>query len=727
MGRLIERNFPYAHLSVVAEAESWRKEIHRPIYYIHKWWARRLGSVFRGVILGACLDEAADFWGHFYGKNNLSGVVVFDPFMGSGVTIGEAIKLGCEVIGRDINPVSYLACRASFTKYNTDSVIATYREIEKNVSSKLLRYFETRTESGEVATVLYYFLVKMVPCPQCDEDIDLFKSRIFSKNAIPSKDPNAHAICPNCERIDSTRYDSISTTCMHCGAAYNPQSGNIEGSRVQCDKCDHAFRLTDRMAILGHPLKYRRYAKMVLTADGRKQYSSMNAFDRKLEIKILQEYSELNSHFPRTEIKPGYNTNQLLRHSYQNWHELFSDRQLVCIYHLREAIRNIDQRDLKLLFSCLFSGVLEFNNLFASFKGEGTGAVRHMFSNHILKPEMMPIEANLWGTSKSSGSFSTLFNYRIMRALSYKNNPTELLVTNGRNVKMGNINLPVDASISGKFSPVNQSPKTAFLSQGDSSCTEIPDNSVDIVATDPPFFDNIHYSQLADFFYYWLNQTLDYSSEVTTRQDAEVQDTHSAHFTAKLTAVFSECKRVLVDDGILVFTYHHARQEGWSCIHRAIRHAGFVCWKSYPIKSEMSVSLPLGRSKTPIHIDLIFVCRQNSGDNGCADGDFQTCDKFNIDSVLKDARSQVTEMVSAGIDISLGDAKVILMGCVLKEAHRIRNLEMEEEVLSEIEKNLEAYVANVLQAKGERPYKSKLEDQLILFEKIADYLKSGDA
>ena len=51
----------------------------------------------------------------------------------------------------------------------------------------------------------------------------------------------------------------------------------------------------------------------------------------------------------------------------------------------------------------LFSGVLEFNNMFASYKGEGTGAVRHMFSHHILKPERTPIEANVWGTPKSSG------------------------------------------------------------------------------------------------------------------------------------------------------------------------------------------------------------------------------------------------------------------------------------------------------------------------------------
>ena len=48
--RLIESDaFPFDFLSVIAERESWRKEIHRPIYHLHKWWAKRLGSIFPEV------------------------------------------------------------------------------------------------------------------------------------------------------------------------------------------------------------------------------------------------------------------------------------------------------------------------------------------------------------------------------------------------------------------------------------------------------------------------------------------------------------------------------------------------------------------------------------------------------------------------------------------------------------------------------------------------------
>src|SRR5438874_8990598 len=103
--RLIESDlFDFEFISQIAEMESWRKEVFRPIYHVHKWWAQRLGSVFRAIILGAASDAEADLIARFYQPVDLKGLIVYDPFMGSGTTIGEAHKLGCTALGRDINP-----------------------------------------------------------------------------------------------------------------------------------------------------------------------------------------------------------------------------------------------------------------------------------------------------------------------------------------------------------------------------------------------------------------------------------------------------------------------------------------------------------------------------------------------------------------------------------------------------------------------------------------------
>jgi len=107
----LEADFPVAEISALAERESWRKEINRPLYHIHKWWATRLGSVFRGITLGALTKAGSDIWEGFYKTHNLKDKVVLDPFMGSGTTLGEALKLGARAIGCDINPVSTFMVR----------------------------------------------------------------------------------------------------------------------------------------------------------------------------------------------------------------------------------------------------------------------------------------------------------------------------------------------------------------------------------------------------------------------------------------------------------------------------------------------------------------------------------------------------------------------------------------------------------------------------------------
>lgn len=719
MPKLIESDFPFARLSRIAEQESWRKEVYRPVYYLHKWWARRLGSVFRGIILGAQLDDADDFWGRFYGWNDFRHTTIFDPFMGSGVSIGEAIKLGCRAIGRDINPVSVTACRAALNSYDVRAVRKTFASLEESIAPHLRHLFETRLSDGSIATVLYYFIVKFMTCPYCTGEIELFKSRIFSANAVPKKDPSARSICPSCRSIVHTRYNSTSATCETCHTTFNPQEGAVSGAVVYCPSCHRSFRLVESMRNLNGPLPYRRYAKMVLTPAGEKRYEPINDFDKALEIEVAAQCAHLLHELPVVAVEPGYNTNQMLKHNYFYWHQLFTDRQLVCIRRLSDAIRAIENDDLRLLFACLLSGTLEFNNLFASFKGEGTGAVRHMFAHHVLKPELMPIEANIWGTPKSSGAFSCLYQSRVERALQYKEQPTEVVIDSYSGAKSGGFNNPLSAPLTSSYVGFALDRTSVYISHGDSSCTDIPDAAVDLVVTDPPFFDNVHYSQLADFFYYWLNQLLSISERSSTRATGEVQDTDAGLFTTKLTSVFAECRRVLKDEGLFIFTYHHARHDGWTAVHRAIRHAGFVCRQSIPIKSEMAVSVPLQQAKSPIHLDLVLVCRKASQD--ATQG--QPTDALDI--AVSHSAKQVSALSAAGIHVSLSDAKVILMGQLLCQAHTMRCLDAEESFLAQREKDVDAYVEVVLKERGEALYKAPTSEQMVLFEQMAEYMTNN--
>lgn len=250
--RAIEDGFPIGFISRLAEHEFWRKDIYRPPYYIHKWWARRLGSVFRSILISACIGKSQDTTDLFYKSVNFPEITVFDPFMGSGTTIGEAIKLGCRAIGRDINPVSYFLVSTAVQNYERKDVVNTYEKLKSDVGAQIASFYKTDYPSGKEADILYYFWVKTVNCPNCGESIDLFKSRIFSQNATPQKDPSARAVCPNCSKINVVVYDQEKTTCSFCGFSYNPQKGALQEDKVTCPGCQESFKIIDIVKATGN-------------------------------------------------------------------------------------------------------------------------------------------------------------------------------------------------------------------------------------------------------------------------------------------------------------------------------------------------------------------------------------------------------------------------------------------------------------------------------------------
>ncbi len=115
---------------------------------------------------------------------------------------------------------------------------------------------------------------------------------------------------------------------------------------------------------------------------------------------------------------------------------------------------------------------------------------------------------------------------------------------------------------------------------------------MDLVVTDPPFFDNVHYSELADFFFAWqrLGPSPFVNQRSSTRHAEEVQDASAEQFSRKLRAVFGECHRVLSRDGLLIFTYHQSRADGWTSLAEAVVGAGFDVVNAHPLKAEMSVA-----------------------------------------------------------------------------------------------------------------------------------------
>ena len=146
--RAIEESFPIVEINRLAVPE---RNAFKPIYQMHKWFARRASCVFRAILLGAMKPAGADIMAEFYKDHtddpDTNGVRILDPFMGGGTTVVEALRLGCHVTGVDLNPVAWFIVKTEAEPVDIDKLKAAFRRLEerptasgKSVKEELLSH-----------------------------------------------------------------------------------------------------------------------------------------------------------------------------------------------------------------------------------------------------------------------------------------------------------------------------------------------------------------------------------------------------------------------------------------------------------------------------------------------------------------------------------------------------------------------------------------------------------
>lgn len=602
-------NYPFLRVSELAKRESWRKEINRPIYHLHKWWAQRLGSVFRANVIHALSASETDEWDDFYKTHKPVDFTVYDPFMGSGTTLGEALKLGCNAIGNDINPVSSFLVQEELRAVDLSVIDTEIKKLDSAVGESIRKLHRTLLPNGEELDVLYYFWVMTVETPE-GETIPLFKNYVISKNAYPAKKPEIQVLCPNCGEVFQSLYTVHKNTCPTCGNIFDPWAGTASSTRV-ADSKGRSYKISD-LINSSEPPKERLYALLAIDASGQKHFLKPSDYDFKLYKYCEDLLANSSLPTPVGMIEPGYNASQPIGYGFKSWADLYNARELLSLGLLLQAIVEIDDTAIRNQLLCLFNGAAEFNNRFCSYKGEGTGAIRPIFSNHILKPERNHAENSVWGFQKSSGCFSTLYKSRYVKAKRYLEKPFEI---NLEGLAKPVCSLPIHPKLVHELPRQEADTPFALIMNGDSSAVKLPDDCVDAVITDPPYFDFVNYSELSDFFFSWLKAACPNNQLFATtnsRREGEVQSSQFDKFGSLLAGVFKESARVLKPGGILMFSFHHSRTEGWKAIKNAIEMSGFRVVETYPVYAELSASTPKAAAKEPITIDMLIVCKHKS-------------------------------------------------------------------------------------------------------------------
>jgi putative DNA methylase len=640
--RAIESAFPVDKINQIAESEStgFGRRHYRPVYVMHKWWARRLGSIFRSIILYSLADDKLTSWDKkaeslwkFYSQDiRLHGKIVLDPMMGGGTTIVEALRLGCKVVGGDLNPVAWFIVKKSIEDIEPKLLRQALVDIDQDLGSSLREYYRTTCpECGSDAEGIYYFYCKEVSCPKCANVVPLMRNFFLAKSPIKQED---FVVCPNCWYVFQTKSAKKSTKCPKCDEKFIAmQRKFIHGRRFKCqnNSCGtHSIvktiqsiseRPRERLYAIEFYCKHCDSTKNKKLKNGR-GYKAAEERDLELLNKAEEEFLRVGDSLPipRTAIPNGVETRRAYNHGYRDFKDLFNSRQLLNLGKIYRWILNINNQNLKEFMILAFSNCLKYNNMFAKYNAT-RGFITDIFRTHSISPSLTPVEANCYSTTKGRGAF-TAFVELVIEGKEYCRSPFERVI-DGKSKEKVTFRTKIEGKIAKNYSDFNDG-ANVFLQCGSSESLPVPDSSVDAIITDPPYFGNVMYSELSNFFYVWLKLGLkekyqEFHPEYVPWKEEiienRVQSKGREEYVQGLGKVFSESNRVLVPDGVLVFTFHHTKFAAWGALLEALLASGFYVTATYPVRSEMRASTHLYEMDN-ISYDMVFVCRKQSASYG---------------------------------------------------------------------------------------------------------------
>ncbi len=656
----LERTLPVEYLNPVAMSEGNAK---RPVYQMHKWWARRLGSVFRALILGAFANadvSDAEIWRRFTGGSDLSAKVILDPFMGGGTSVVEAIRLGCRVIGIDINPVAWFITKKEIEPVSLADLDEAYHHLANTAGQRILKYYHTRCPAGHEADVMYFFWVKVAECPRCGLEVQLFPNYELSR-----RDHINIAFCPRCLNIVETKGYHRQTICPECQMVFDPRKGVAGRGIYRCPVCEHKEKLLDAVARKGGPLEMQLHALEGYCPTCGRFFKRVDEADLALweaaRAECVAQWDDLL--IPHQLIPTaGRSDPRPVNHGYAYFWQMFNERQLLSLSILLEEILRLPDQNVRELMLLAFSDCLESNNIFCKYEIE-YHKVSVLFGLHAYHPIERPAENNVWGTEYGRGTFTRCFQ-KVRRGKQFCHKPYERLTSlRGKRYSKHTGDERIEARIAKDPSDFWHDGRTALLRcESSEDLAWIPACSVDAVVTDPPYFDNIMYSELADFFYVWLRLGLadvypwfkpPYSSRAREIIKNDKLGKTTEFFNEGLTTVFQQCHRVLKDEGLLIFTFHHNEPWAWEGIANVLLRSGFYISASPIIRSEGKSGFH--SSQGNIRYDACLVCRKQPAPQ--VDVVWSSL----AEQVLEDAARWARRTVESGMAVNEVDIFTIVM------------------------------------------------------------------
>jgi len=667
---LIETAFPLQKVS--AESVREKNIRHGHISTLHIYWARRPLAASRASILAALLpDDPATRHEHLklieqlapweaVANGGLPSLLqraralireafggraprVLDPFAGGGSIPLEAMRLGCETYALDYNPVAVLLNRcvleypARFgAPDSAPSVPLPPRD--DSTPSPLLEDAPTRSplllavqawgdwvlqEARQRLQRFYppdpdgsipvgYIWARTVPCqnPTCGAEIPLMRQTWLAKKdnkkvALKIVPDHAH------KRVE---FEIVGQNGEPI--PFDPERGTVARANVECPLCGSVIddQTTRRLfqegkagqrmvaVVLHHPQQAGKRYRLATERD-------MEAY-RAAEQELWRVCARLREEWgmepvPDEPLPFMSGVFNVPLYGMTRWGDLFNARQQLALVTFAYLVRRAHAEMLAqgadpdfakavaTYLALVVSKVADYCNVLCQWRNN-LETVGHAFSRQALP---------------------MLWDY-------VEGNP----VTGASGTAEGGLEWIVNSIV--HLSSIPQCGEFADIIHG--SATDLPwgNDFFDAVITDPPYYINVPYADLSDFFYVWLKRTVGhlhpdlFATPLTPKSQEICQMEHwdpvrypektKAWFESMLTQAFCEIRRVLKPDGIAVIVFAHKTTEAWETVLGALTEAGLRTTMAWPIHTEMQARLRAQESAA-LASSIYMVCRKRQG------------------------------------------------------------------------------------------------------------------
>ena len=677
--RLIEDLIPIHAINEVAQRE---KIGHAALHprKLHLWWARRPLAAARAAVYATLVRaddtpegkrDAAYFkalcqWGasettiadarqRVIEANGGKPPKVLDMFAGGGAIPLEAARLGCEATAVELNPVAHLIekCMLDYPqrfgesladdirKYGERWVTRTwervghlYPRVRDPVADDQMSWEGAQAHDRAAGRPIAYLWTRTVPCPnpaRKPHEVPLVRQTWLAK-----KKGRYVALRPGVDRENQTVSWEVVESDSTEGIGFDPAAFSSRG-RSTCLVCGTAFDakyvkeegLAERMGIT--PL-----AAVMVREDGRgREYLAVGDYPQPSLDDCAAVLAELDVVPPDEPVPDDTRDFRTQLYGLTTFRDLFTPRQLATLCAFAQGVRETYDE-------MLADGMAEPRaEAVTAYLGLSLDRVVDRSSNlcrwdnpyqkiaNTYARQALPMvwdfaESNPFGNASGSASEYVSNVAKIVRSLADVGQRVEVQRT---------------------------------------SATQLPDHSAsfDAVITDPPYYDNISYADLSDFFYVWLKRSVGFlfpehlGGELTPkRREAIVAPyrhdgdrTEAREFYEReMAAAFSEAHRVLKPGAPLICVYAHKTTLGWSSLVEALRQASFTITEAWPLDTEMP-ERSIGQGTASLASSIFLVARRRESEAVGRYADVRS----NLDEVIAERLDRLTEAGVTGSDL----------------------------------------------------------------------------